>query len=260
MQYQIPVPKNLPLQGPTVQATDPIPPVSQPNIAAYSALQIGRYIVAVTQIYQGTIAAQTFPIPPVSQPETANFYPRYHVNRYTWEGPAQFFEGTTNQQTYVFSPNQPELSRFILTQSNRFQVEPIKRFEGLNPLTLGNFVFPQNQPDQIRFKNLHQNRYMVEPVKWFETRLAPQTYIFPVSNPVFNYYKPEINRYLWSSPGYIRVSPPGNPTCTITTIFSKQATASPIMPVAYLIQVNRRIASISPNTGQESAWQPPFNQ
>lgn len=183
MQYQIPSP-HAPIQGATVQATHPIPPVSQPQFAYYRP-DINRAWISVgprPQLHQGATLQRTDPIPPPSQP-VFNYY-KPDANRSMWVGPERQYAGATTHQTYVFQPGQPELSRFsVVLNAGVTQTGPTKQLTGA---TLQDwFIYPQSQPDHARVNQfLQSSLFLVQAPKHFDGSTVQQTFIFPVSQPL----------------------------------------------------------------------------
>lgn len=99
----------VPIPGATIQATSPVPPVSQPEYAYYVP-SVNRYIDEIVKRYEGATVLQTIPVPPVSQPEYRYYVPE--VNRYVDEI-VKRYEGATTQATFIFPVAQPELRYYV---------------------------------------------------------------------------------------------------------------------------------------------------
>lgn len=151
-----------PIQGPTVQGTFPVPPVSQPEFGNYLRQEMNRFVVdAPKQLHQGATILKTFPVPPISQPELA-YYVADVVNRILTGPRAQADQGATRQQTHPIPPVSQPLFNHYLPDENRYLEPLVKRFDGATRLQ----TFP----------------------------------VLPISQPLFNWYWPDVNLYLWQGP------------------------------------------------------------
>lgn len=190
--------------GPVFQQTY-IFPLSQPLIPLSSRQPVGA------KLNPDTVVAQTYVFPP-SQPQ---LLARFDVNRII-PGPARldgatrdtssylfpvsqplvylasrqplqatpYFEGATVQQTYIFPPSQPDQEREAQRRMLRFIVEAPKRLDG--PSSQQTYVFPTNEPELRRFNELTRLDSIVDaPRYWYGFAVVqPQTYVFPVSQPL----------------------------------------------------------------------------
>lgn len=131
-------------QGATVQAGDPDPihPINQPNFAYYRYSPNRLVDNRTTQILIGPTNQQTY-VFPVNQPEMR--YLTLQRIRYIVDA-SRSLTGATIQQTYVFFPNQPELIAYAGLQRNRFETMPY------TPLELGPPLVPQQQLSGRVFK------------------------------------------------------------------------------------------------------------
>lgn len=107
---QIPPTDWLPIDGPTVQATFPVPPVSQPDARWPARLDALRYVVPTTRPIEGPTVQAWF-LYPVAQPDFWKYRP--DPNRTVPVGPAPQFDGPTTQQTFVFALEGPALRYFV---------------------------------------------------------------------------------------------------------------------------------------------------
>lgn len=181
------------VQGAEVQATHPIPPLSQPREHDFIR-ETNRYFLTPTPRLETIIAVVQFTNVFTPYEPLFNYY-LLDYNKYVDEVTKRF-EGATSQQTSVFFPNQPEMNRFeTLKQSPRTIVGVIPRFEG-GTILRTDPIPPVSNP-LFNYYLPEINRYVDEIVKRFEGAPAVRTDpIPPVSNPLYNYYKPEINRYI----------------------------------------------------------------
>jgi hypothetical protein len=100
------------VDGATIQATY-IFPVSQPEYSYYR--HVTPAFVAPPQLGVTVIAAQTYEFK-LLQPDI-RMWPRANPDNVV--GPAPQLVGATSQQTYVFTPNQPEIRAYALLQRVR---------------------------------------------------------------------------------------------------------------------------------------------
>lgn len=169
--------------APIVVQTYLFPP-NQPELNGYLATQQNRYQVETIKRFEGSTSQQTYIFAP-SQPDRAQIERIINENRYIVE-PVKRFEGATAgpQQTYIFPQNQPDRGQVEkVLNENRYVVDITKRFEGAtNQQT---YVFVPNEPELGSYSNLQRNRFQVDVTKQFVgiAPLSPQTYIFPVSQP-----------------------------------------------------------------------------
>jgi hypothetical protein len=185
VQIQIPSP-HPPIDTGVKQQTWPVPPVSQPEQMAYAARERNRYIVPTyAHLHPGPTVQSTDPIPPVSGP-LFNYYNR-DINRCIWEGPEQMFEGPTVQQMYAFPVNQPEVNSFErIRQLIRTNPEVVKSFIGptiqqtyvfpVNQPEASVLTAPQRNRYIVEAKRWTDEGFIG----------IPQIYIFPVNEPEFS--------------------------------------------------------------------------
>ena len=196
MLYQLPINKVGSIQGPTILETSPIPPVSQPEMNAYSRISNWqRYEVQTVLPILGLAPQDTSPIPPVSQPNLNYYFPS--INRYLWEGPEQLFDGAVSQATFPIPPvSQPSLNHFAKIMNwERYDVPTKLPILGASIMRTDP-IPPVSQP-LFNYYVPSINRYIDEVIKQVSGSTNVRTDpIPPVSNPLFNYYKPEINRYI----------------------------------------------------------------
>lgn len=145
-----------------------------------------------------------------------------------WQPPViSYFEGATVQDTSIFTQDvyiegptlriiqsakeihqapavvtadvypAPQLPLF---STGRQMPSAAQRFEGAT--TQQQFLFPPYQPEpQQVSKLIQQNRFLVDAVKYSDGATVQQTHpVPPLSNPLFRYYLPDINRHLWEGP------------------------------------------------------------
>src|SRR5581483_5784660 len=171
-----------------------------------------------------TVVAQRYEFP-VNQPELRAYAVMANIERYQTGPQVQLHQGATRQQSYIFFPNEPEMTRFISLHQNRhivltkFQVDqgatvqrtdpippnnqplfnyykpdtnwylregPAQQFEGA--IRQQTYLFPPNQPELNRQNFLQFNRFIIDAVKRFEGATLQQTYLFPTPEPEFRYY------------------------------------------------------------------------
>lgn len=221
-QYQIPTSKQR-LEGATVQRTDPIPTVNQPNFRYYVP-DINRYGIENTgpvnqlngatnvqasiadgvkmeypltrQIpsvklvpIHGATVQRTDPIPPVSQPQFRYYVP--DINRYAIEntGPIPQLGGATIQRTDpIPTVNQPNY-RYYVPDVNRSLDLVVKRLESTVVVTPQTYLFPLGQPDP-RYYVRNTSAVVTRPL---EGATVQQTYPLPIlSQPtprIDNYFR-----------------------------------------------------------------------
>jgi hypothetical protein len=136
----------------------------------------------VTPPQQGPTIQPWF-IYPVNQPNYA-LWKRVVGNR-----TSVTLQGATNQQTYVFVPNQPQNYADVRQQPN---IRP--PILGVTVTATQTYLFPVSQPTTIPYPQ------QPEIPKRTEGATKQQQYIFPVSQPEYSYYKPDINRFIWEGP------------------------------------------------------------
>ena len=182
-------------EGPTTQQTYTFYP-GQPELSRFKLKDALRYIV-------GEVPYLTPDAVAVVQTDVFNFFQL--DSRYT---PGRQYlrsiqlDGATNQQTYEFEPNQPELRGYdLLRLFSRWNTGPTKQFDG--PTNQQRFEFFPAQPDQARFRALRDFlRYATSPAARTEGATSQQTYEFPVN-------QPELIRFEQSKNGFrFRTAPP----------------------------------------------------
>lgn len=137
------------LDGPPVQATHPVPPVSQPELTAFARLQLARSLGGPIRQFDGLTPQQTSFVFPVSQP-LFEYYRRLAAAFRVDATPR--FDGATSQATFIFPPNQADSRWFIPVMRVRM-VGPTAQREHVPPAaSLQPYLVPQGQPTPYAFR------------------------------------------------------------------------------------------------------------
>lgn len=132
-------------------------------------------------MFDGPTLQATHPIPPVNQPLFS--YYRADVNRYLWEGPDQVFDGATSQQTYVFPNGLVEQSSYSILQRNRFLLGSAPFLDTIVAASQPTYIFPVSNPEMTGFALSHRNRFLVSVRRMDDGATVQQTSIFQPNQP-----------------------------------------------------------------------------
>lgn len=161
-------------EGGLFQQTYIFPP-NQPELAYEPIKHTNRYQVEVVKRWQeaaAAIAPQWY-VFPVNEPDFRNYVRNTYAATFT---PIQ---GTTLQQTYIFPLLQPYLTAPTPSQ----QPDAARRPDQMVPTFIPHNIYTPNQPEISRFSAQNALRYVVDAPKRFEGITVQPTYIFPVSQP-----------------------------------------------------------------------------
>lgn len=192
-------------QGATIQRTDPVPAVSQPN---YYRPDVNRYMwEGPEQLFDGSsapvvphfpvnigqpkaVVLRQQPAPPVQvqgatsqQSLPALATPANPNSPQVRQQPQSVpqFQGATVQQTDIFNGGgiTPIVSRPIMVASPGAEIHQAATSQQT-------YVFPNGLPELRAYAGLNRNRFIVDAPKRIDDGSAtvqPQTYLFPVSQP-----------------------------------------------------------------------------
>lgn len=166
-------------------------PVGQPELIARMRLELARQLGGPVAQLEGAPLQQGY-VFPVSQPEIAYQGPLVASRSQT--GPVGQLLGVTITiaQTYLFPPNQPELSRFATPQMLRFVIDAGKSLHQ-GAAVQATSIFPPNQPEAARYAARELARALGGPSPQVDGATSHAWFIYPTG-------QPELRRYTLADP------------------------------------------------------------